>query len=324
MPAHGEPVFLAEAIQSVLSQTYRELRLLIVDDSEGDEIEHAIAPFLGDDRVDYRREESPISAVRAMTKLIQSGSAPYFAFLHDDDRWDVDFLARRADFLERHPECGLVISGHIDIDERGRETARFSAPYPEGIVPREQIVPEMQRRNVVDVMHCAMVRRATLEMAGPWLDDGFPRVFDWELWLRVVLNGPVGCVDAEDAQYRAHDLQMSFRPGRAADFRRMFEHADALVASREPALRLGKDERRARLASIELSEALDRAQEGDSKEARQALRRALRANRSVTLRDRRFVLAVFASIGGSPMRKAMAKLRAARWRRLQARRAGMR
>ncbi|HEX7060000.1 MAG TPA: glycosyltransferase [Solirubrobacterales bacterium] len=323
MPAHGEPRFLEDAVRSVLAQSHRDLRLFIFDDSGDSRIEQVLQPLLEDGRVDYRKVE-PISAPGVMTALIQAGTAPFFAFLHDDDRWEADFLRRRIDFLEAHPDCGLVISGHADIDERGVETARFPAPFKEGMVPPDWIVPEMQRRPVVDVMHCALLRRTALEAAGPWLDEDFPRVFDWELWLRVVLNTGVGCIDAEDAQYRAHDLQMSFRPGRARDFRRMLEHADELVSSLAPDLRLSEEERRARLARIELSESLDRAQEGDAKAARQALRRAMHNDLSVIVRDRRFMPAALVGFGGPPMRKAVAKLRTARWRRLQARRSGSR
>jgi glycosyltransferase involved in cell wall biosynthesis len=320
MPAHGKPVFLAEAIASVLGQSYERLRLTVLDDSGGREIEDAVRPFLGDERLDYRKSD-PLSATAAMTALIGAGDGRYFAFLHDDDRWDPGFLARRVEFLEAHPDCGLVFSGHVDIDGGGRITARARAPYPEGIVPRESIVSEMQRRNVVDVMHCVLTRRSALEAAGPWLDDDFPRLFDWELWLRLVMRFPVGCIDAQDAQYRAHDAQISSHPGRAGDFRQLVDHADELAASLAPEHRLDERERRRRGAGLSLSAALDSLQAGDPGAARAALGEALAADRAV-MRDRRFVPAVAGAFGGRPGRAVVARMRAGRWKRLQARRAG--
>jgi glycosyltransferase involved in cell wall biosynthesis len=320
VPAHGAPVFLAETIESILAQTYRNLRLTILDDSGGAAIEQAVRPFLDDERVDYR-QTGPLSATQAMSALIQAGDGRYFAFLHDDDRWDSGFLARRVEFLERHPECGLVLSGHVDINDRGEITARAAAPYPEGVVPRELIVPEMQRRNVIDVMHCVLARRSALEQAGPALDDDFPRLFDWELWLRMVLRFPVGCIEARDAQYRAHDAQMSSDPGRAGDFRQLLEHADRLAAELAPEHRLGERERRRRRAGLDLSESLDHLQAGDSRAGRQALRRAVRTDPAV-VKDRRFVPALAGGLGGAPGRAAVSRMRAGRWRRLQTRRSG--
>lgn len=315
IPAHGEPVFLAEAIESVLGQTYRELRLVVLDDSEGEAIERVVAPYLVDRRLDYRKVSS-MSATQAMTTLIEAGDGAYFAFLHDDDRWEPEFLRRRVDFLEAHSHCGLVFSGHIDIDDQSRETARFPAPYPEGIVPREQLVPEMQRRNVIDVMHCVLTRRTALEGAGPWLNHDHGRVFDWELWLRLVLRFEVGCLDVEDAHYRAHDAQISSQPGRAKDFRALLDHADRLTAELAPGLRLSEAERLRQRAGLELSETLDWLQAGDGAAARAALRKAWRIDGGIA-RDRRFGLALLGSWGGPPGRALVVRLRNGRWQRLQ-------
>lgn len=319
IPAHGRPVFLAEAIESVLAQTYRDLRLFVLDDSQDDAIEHLVRPFLEDGRVDYRRSE-PVRATAAMTALIKAGDAPYFAFLHDDDRWEPGFLERRVEFLEAHPECGLVFSGHIDIDREGRETARAPAPFPNGVVPRELLVPQMLERNVIDTMHSVLARRTALEAAGPFLDDAFPRLFDWEVWLRIALRFDVGCLEVEDAHYRAHEGQMSGAAGRAGDFKQFAEHADRLAAELAPDLRLGKSTRRRQLARLELSGALDLLQEDDASGARAALGAALRADARAVLLDRRLAAALLGLVGGRRARRAVARLRARLYRRSHERR----
>lgn len=321
MPAHGRPLFLADAIESVLGQTHGELRLTVLDDSADDQIERVVERFRRDPRVDYRRSE-PLSATGAMTALIQGGDAPYFAFLHDDDRWEPGFLARRVEFLERHAECGLVFSGHVDIDGEGRVVASAPAPYPEGVVPREQIVPDMLRRNVIDTMHSVLVRRSALEAAGPYLDSAFPRVFDWELWLRVVLRHPVGCLDAEDAQYRAHEAQMSGTAGRAEDFKSIARHGDRLVSELAPELRLSPKERRRALSRLELSAAVELLAGEDPRGAVAALREGVRAAPGRALLDPRLPAAVAGLLAGRPGRRAVARLRERHHREEQRRRAG--
>ncbi len=314
MPAHGQPLFLAEAVESVLGQTTRELRLIVLDDSRDDAIGDALRAFRDDARLEHRRAE-PMTATQAMTTLMQAASAPYFALLHDDDRWGPRFLERRLSFLEEHPECALVFSGHVDINERGEVTARAPAPYPEGVVPRERIVPDLLRRSVIDVMHSVVVRREALEAAGARLDAAFPRLFDWELWLRLVLRFPVGCVDETDAEYRAHDAQMSGLPGQAEDFAALFEHGDALARELAPDLRLSESERRERRAGLRLSLALDRLQADDAPAARAALRAALRTQPRAAALDRRFPAILAGLTAGRRGRAALARLRATLYRR---------
>ena len=318
MPAHGSPRFLAEAIGSVLAQTHGGLRLFVLDDSEGQEIEGVVGRF-DDERLSYRRS-GPLSATRAMTELISAGDSPYFAFLHDDDRWGSEFLARRVEFLERHPDCGFVFSGHVDIDADGNVIAHAQAPFAEGVVPREILVPELLQRSAVDVMHSVLIRRSSLEEAGPRLDESIPRLFDWELWLRLALTGPAGYLAVEDVEYRAHDDQMSSGPGRGRGVAKLIEHADRLVAERAPELALDPERRARRDALIELSVAMDLLQEDDPRGARRALRAALRADRRATLSDRRFPAIAAALALGRPGRRLVGRMRSGLYRRTHRRR----
>jgi len=65
----------------------------------GGPVADAVAPYLGDPRVRYSSTGTPVGAAGNMTALINSETAPYVALLHDDDRWEPDFLARRVAFL---------------------------------------------------------------------------------------------------------------------------------------------------------------------------------------------------------------------------------
>ena len=321
MPAHGRPVFLAEAVESVLAQTQRDLRLVVLDDSQGEEIAAAIEPYVADERVEHRRV-APMTATRAMTELMQAGSAPYFAFLHDDDRWGAEFLERRVAFLEANPDCGLVFGGHADIDVDGREVARSPIEFPEGVVPREVIVPTLLRRPVITVMHGALIRRSALEEAGAHLDDRFPRLFDLDLWLRLGLRFPVGALAVVDAYYRGHPEQMSGVPGHAADFVALWEHADELARELAPDLRLSERDRARQRARLELSLALDGVGRDEPGEARAALRRAMQADRRAVLGDRRLPALLLALAAGRRGRAAVTRLRAAIYRRQHRRRTG--
>lgn len=313
IPAHARPVFLADAIESVLTQDHKELRVVVLDDSENDEIEAVVGRWADDTRLEYRRTE-PTSAMHAMTELIGAGNAPYFAFLHDDDRWAPGFLARRVEFLERNRECAFVFSGHVDIDADGRVIGQTPAPFPEGVVPQAVLVPELLQHSVVGVMHSVLCRRSALQRAGPWLDESVPRLFDWELWLRVALAGPAGCLATQDAEYRAHTDQMSSNPGRGRDFAVLYQHGDRLVAERAPELALDPRRRARRDARVALSVAIDMLQADDPRGARRAVRSSLAADLPTALKDRRLAGILLGLALGRPGRAAFGRARSALYR----------
>lgn len=316
MTAHGRPLWIGEAVESVLAQSEARWRLTILDDGPGGgEIEHAVAPYVADERVRYVATNQPVSANQAMTEVMGIGDAPYFAFLHDDDCWGPRFLENRLTFLERNPECAFVYSGHTDIDPEGREVEVHQDPLPEGPVDPAVLLPEFALRNAVDTMHSVLVRRDALEAIGARLDPAIRRLYDWELWFRLAVHFPAGYLHAAgDVYYRVHPQQMSSVPGHNQDFLDMYDHVDAVLAGRMPEHRLDDRDRRARRATLLLSVALDHLQEDQPREARAALREAAGERRAIVGQPR-FGLALAGVIGGRRVRRAVERLRLSHYRR---------
>jgi glycosyltransferase involved in cell wall biosynthesis len=125
LPTRGEAPYIAESIDSILAQTHSAWHLLISENGpEGSELGERIRPYLADERIEYSPTGSALGAAKNHTRVIQYGSAPYVAILHDDDRWDPEFLERRVEFLESHPDCSFVFSANREMDGRSSETGR--------------------------------------------------------------------------------------------------------------------------------------------------------------------------------------------------------
>jgi len=150
MPTRGAAPYLEQAIESVLAQTQPGWSLFISENGPG-ELEDRVKPFLGDERVRFSPTGEDLGAARNHTRLLEAGTAPYVAILHDDDRWDPEWLARRVDFLERHPECGFVFGGNREIDGESRVTASSELVLAEGVHQPEEIVPLLVRHNIVGI-----------------------------------------------------------------------------------------------------------------------------------------------------------------------------
>src|SRR5439155_13490896 len=109
--------YLPEAIESVLSQTHRDLEVIVVDDGSTDETEAIVRPYLG--RIRYARQENGgRSAARNTAVGIAQGE--FVAFCDSDDRWLPDRLERQLEALAGRPEVGMV-HGQVElVDAEGR------------------------------------------------------------------------------------------------------------------------------------------------------------------------------------------------------------
>lgn len=271
IPTHGSPDYLDEAVQSVLHQTFDSWRLTVSENGAGSaEIKAILEPYLADPRVHHVTTGSEISAAKNQSGVLESGDARYVAVLHDDDRWDVDFLARRVAFLENNPTCGLVFSNGRFIDDRGVLLARFTVRCHEGVQRRESFFPELYRHNFVFVP-TVLGRRSAYDRIGP----AFSSVFfsDYEMWLRMAAQFDVGFLETWDADYRVHSGQTTDR-----EFQRMGEHRLELLDSVDRWLPAGlarREGQRAR-AGAYLRLAFDAFNQGERKRAAAAVARALR------------------------------------------------
>src|SRR4051812_30618503 len=93
IPTVRRPEMLAEAIGSVLAQTFEDWQLVIsIEDHADTAVSNAIRPFVSDPRVNVSENQVRLGLARHKTKLLQFGTAPYIAILDDDDFWAPSFL----------------------------------------------------------------------------------------------------------------------------------------------------------------------------------------------------------------------------------------
>src|SRR5437867_1216291 len=105
MPVYNGEAFIAEAIRSVIAQTYACWELIVVDDGSIDNTRQVVSGFT-DQRIAYISQENQGLAAARNTG-IQHSKGEYLAFLDHDDLWAPTFLERCVSALQ------LVGSGHL-------------------------------------------------------------------------------------------------------------------------------------------------------------------------------------------------------------------
>jgi len=183
IPCYNTAAYVAETLDSVLAQTYRDFEIILVNDGSPDtaRLECVLQPYLG--RITYVVKENggPSSARNAG---IRAAQGELIAFIDSDDMWVPEYLAFQVARLDANPSADIVYPNAMFFrdGQRGHRLARpMSAPVPEATFTA--LVTEE-----CGVVYSLTARKAALERAGLF-DEQLWRAEDFDLWLRCVKTG---------------------------------------------------------------------------------------------------------------------------------------
>jgi glycosyltransferase involved in cell wall biosynthesis len=199
IPVHNGAAYVAEAIESVLAQTYRPLECLVIDDGSTDATAEVVGRFAG---VAYVRLDHGGQS-RARNRGTQLARGELIAFLDHDDVWLPEKLEHQVAAFRRKPEATMVLCAMEVVDESGHLLGinRLVIHEP------QELISAMVTFNGTDVPGCnqaAVVRR-------DWLLDngGYDPILsisgDWDLLLRTLLGGSLAYVDEPLVRYRVRE-----------------------------------------------------------------------------------------------------------------------
>jgi hypothetical protein len=176
VPTYQRRELVKRAVASVLSQTFRDFELIVVDDGSTEGTGEALSRL--EDRLRYVWQENRgVAAARNVGLGLARGSI--VAFLDSDSRWLPDHLTTVTEALEQHPGAVLAFS---PPDSRSRPLAgsgraRLSEPLPRLLVG-----------NYVGNLSSVAVRRDALREVGGF-DERLRLTEDADLWLRLAVRG---------------------------------------------------------------------------------------------------------------------------------------
>jgi glycosyltransferase involved in cell wall biosynthesis len=175
IPVFNGAGYIEKAIESVLTQTYQDLELIIVDDGSNDDTANIVKSY-EDDRIIYIfQKNSGVSAARNLG--IQVSRAKFIAFLDSDDWWLPTKLEKQLECFKTFPEAGFIYCATNVVDRLGNLEAYLPTK------PNGQILDILLMGNFAPPS-TVITRRVVLENAG-FFDENLPVAEDWDLWLRI-------------------------------------------------------------------------------------------------------------------------------------------
>ena len=204
MAAHTAAHHLAETMAGILAQTCASWELIAIDDGSTDDT--------GDILDRYAEENTRIRVIRqgnrGLAASLNSGVAEarglYIARLDADDVPMPHRLATQVAWLDRHPEVVMVGSSAIYLAEGVRTNTLKSVPTD----------PRTIRRLLVHgncMIHPTIVMRKSALMAAGGYRTCFRAAQDYDLWLRMVEQGPIANIAEPLIYYRIHPEQATVR-----------------------------------------------------------------------------------------------------------------
>lgn len=100
-PTFNDSDFIAETIQSILSQTYKNFELIIVDDCSTDSTKEIIKSF-SDSRIVFLKNDKNMGAAFSRNLAISKSTGEYIAFLDGDDVWRPNKLEHQLNFMVKN------------------------------------------------------------------------------------------------------------------------------------------------------------------------------------------------------------------------------
>ena len=131
MPLYNKAPYVVKAIGSVLSQTFTDYELVIMDDGSQDD-SYNVASKAIEGRANchiHSQQNSGVSMARNNAVSLSEGE--YLCFLDADDWWDPSFLEEMDAFIDRFPEAGIFGTNYTIV----RETANRTHVAPIGVEP---------------------------------------------------------------------------------------------------------------------------------------------------------------------------------------------
>ncbi len=193
MPVYNVEAFVADAVRSVLEQTFTDFELLIIDDLSPDG-SIAICERFDDPRIRIIRHEQNRGLAGARNTGIRHARAPLLAFIDSDDCWRPEKLALHVAHLAARPAVGVSFSRSAFIDETGQPTQCYQMPRLADIEPGYYLC-----RNPIGNGSAPVIRREVFEqIAYPgeregepepcYFDESLRRSEDIECWIRIALT----------------------------------------------------------------------------------------------------------------------------------------
>ena len=206
IPVYNDGRFLVESIESVISQTYPEYEILIIDDGSknSDELRKLVGPYLSG-KIRYIRNEKNIGLAASRNVGIRNCQGEFICFLDADDVFCPQKLEIQVAEFQANPQLSMLFSDEYVIQNGVK--VENAQQFPNGYHIPEPIIDTFAKSSFIAVF-TVMLRVSVLSEIGLF-NESLRWNEDDDLWFRFMLKKEVRYSSYVSGFRRLHDQNMS-------------------------------------------------------------------------------------------------------------------
>jgi glycosyltransferase involved in cell wall biosynthesis len=210
IPTYGFARFLPQAIESVLSQSFRDIEVIVSDDASADGSAEVVRRYAATDpRIRPHVHGRNVGMVANWNWCLAQAQGRYVKYVFGDDFLaHPDALRRLWELMEGNSAAALAASARAVVDETGRPMEIWKGPGPLGRTSAEDVLARCLRdeRNHIGEPSAVMFRRAD---ALRGFDPTFRQLVDLEMWFHLLRHGALARTDEPLCAFRRHPAQQT-------------------------------------------------------------------------------------------------------------------
>ncbi|MDE2100206.1 MAG: glycosyltransferase family 2 protein [Patescibacteria group bacterium] len=202
---HNRSRFLSRAVESVLSQSFKDLEVIISDCRSTDDTAEVARNFeKKDSRVHYFQGE-PTKRIAATSNFgLKHARGQYVAILDDDDLWtDSEKIKKQVEFLDENPEYVACGGGMVAVDKNGKEMFKFLKPLSDKDIKSRALFANPMANSTT------LFRMDAAKKVGLY-DESLLQFADWDFWLKIGKAGKLSNFPEYFTNYTIWEKGQSF------------------------------------------------------------------------------------------------------------------
>ena len=225
LTSYNHERYLSEAIDSVLSQTYSNYELIVLDDASTDSSWSIINSYT-DPRITKFRNEQNGYALESLNNTIKNvAKGEYIAIHHSDDIWEPDKLQEQVNYIRQNPECGAVFTRVRVIGESGED---FDIPdhFYSNVFNQENRSSSEWLRYFFDNGNClchpsVLIRKRCYEDIGLY-NTRLWQLPDFDMWVRLCMRYEIWVLEKELVRFRVREREANVSGNKLENRSRIF------------------------------------------------------------------------------------------------------
>ncbi|MBB5337554.1 glycosyltransferase involved in cell wall biosynthesis [Pectinatus brassicae] len=223
IPTYNRPKYFEIALKSVLMQTYRNIEIIIGDDSSNDDTQAIVKKYKKKyPNILYKKNNRRCSTVTERSYMnysdvLHRSSGEYINYLNDDDVFEAEKIAKMMDYYLQYPNVSLVTSYRKLIDDNDRVIfdEKIMTLYPRWEVEKDTLLRgEIALKNLIMKINfigeptTALVRRCDIDNNfGTFSDKSFNCINDLPQWIQSLKKGDLIYIKEPLSSLRVHSKQ---------------------------------------------------------------------------------------------------------------------